>query len=372
MLLPEEPPTETRLFKAGWNPSAKGDFLFDAEAAQSVMAAYAEHGADLMFDLEHLSLEDAAASVNFNTDAMAWSALELRNGELWAVGVRWTPEGTTRLTERRQRYVSPAFTFDASTRRIVSLVNVAITSLPATHGLQPLVAASLRATGDTMDPEQLQKIIEALGLDAGATYEDAIAAMAAIVKGAGAAATGEAATEAPETEAPETMSAGEEKPDDKELQALRAAILRDTGAPTSVQALSQVATWKASHLALETERAKLSREKAALELGERRSIVVEMQNLGIETPHTSGLATGKLCKRLLDEPLSEMRTRLAVLRKARGAKPSAAPTPAAPDASEVELTPRQMALCARRKIDPKTYAATLAALNVSGGAAQEG
>ena len=55
----EGPPREFRIFKAGINATTKGDFLFDDEAAEKVMAAAKRHGTDrnLMIDLEHLSLE---------------------------------------------------------------------------------------------------------------------------------------------------------------------------------------------------------------------------------------------------------------------------------------------------------------------------
>jgi len=51
----EEPPREFRIFAAGENTTTKGRILFDEQAAADVMAAYEQHGVDLMIDLEHLS-----------------------------------------------------------------------------------------------------------------------------------------------------------------------------------------------------------------------------------------------------------------------------------------------------------------------------
>lgn len=132
-------PTAFRIFRAGWNATEHGRFLFDEQAASTVMAHYRAHEADRMIDLEHLSLDDQCA--NYDPDARGWARLELRGGELWAVDVKWTADGETRLRSKRQRYVSPAFAFSPD-RRIKRIVNIAITALPATHGAMPLVAAS--------------------------------------------------------------------------------------------------------------------------------------------------------------------------------------------------------------------------------------
>src|SRR4051812_35017161 len=101
----DAPPSEFRIFKAGWNPTMLGPLLFDALAAKTVMDAFSKHAADGMIDLEHLSLD--AKSPNFDPDARGWYRLELRNGELWAVVLSWTDDGTARITEKRQRYTSP-------------------------------------------------------------------------------------------------------------------------------------------------------------------------------------------------------------------------------------------------------------------------
>lgn len=172
ILLPDgELPGEFRIFASGWNTTLKGKFLFDAEAARALMSAYQTHGIDVMLDLEHLSLDTDSPS--FDPDARGWTRLELRNGELWAVGVKWNHDGERRLKEKRQRYISPAFDIDPKTRRITRLINIAITALPATDNLTPLVAASERTS---MDP----KLCEALGLPADATVEQVLAAIAAL------------------------------------------------------------------------------------------------------------------------------------------------------------------------------------------------
>jgi len=143
-------PTEIRLFKWGENPTTKGVFLLDAESAAQLMAGYEEHGVDVMFDLEHLSLD--SKSVNFDPDARAWAQLEVRqgaNGGLFAVNIRWTEDGATRLRKRTQRYISPAFWANED-GRITELMNIALVAMPATHNTEALVAASIRNRGSKM------------------------------------------------------------------------------------------------------------------------------------------------------------------------------------------------------------------------------
>jgi phage I-like protein len=141
-----ELPTEIRLFAAGVNQTEKGPYLFDAEAAKRVMAHYQARGVDVMIDLDHLSTDDTHP--NYDGDARGWAKLELRNGELWAVGISWTPEGAQRVTNKTQRYVSPYFGWEETPdgqRRVVELVNFAICANPATHAAPALVAASKQA-----------------------------------------------------------------------------------------------------------------------------------------------------------------------------------------------------------------------------------
>lgn len=133
------PPTEFRIFRAGVNDTTKGAFTFDAQAAAAVLAEYQRCGVDLMIDLNHESLDDARREDS--GDARGWFKLELRDdGSLWAVDVKWTPDGARRLSEKTQRYISPAFCTDDE-GVIRELLNVALVAMPATHNALPLVAA---------------------------------------------------------------------------------------------------------------------------------------------------------------------------------------------------------------------------------------
>lgn len=319
------PPKEFRLFVAGWNDTENGRFLFDAKAAAEVMAAHAKWGVDLAIDLEHQMLDEATADPTAR-DARGWCRLELRpDGSLWAVGVSWTPDGSARLTERRQRYVSPAFAFDPDTRRVTALINVAITSTPATHDTPALVAAS--ATGaPNMDPKLIAAALDAL--IAGDT-----AKCAELLKGIIAGAAGGDADAATEDAPPPAGDGGADestemaadpakKEDQAAVMAATSRLTRITGKSTIGDAVDEVEVWRKSHLELEAETAKLAKERESLELSRRKENAVMLTKLGAETPFTSGLgsASKKLCKRLLDEPLVDQNARVAALLAAKGGK----------------------------------------------------
>jgi hypothetical protein len=166
-----EPPEEVLLFKAGTNRTYKGDLLFDDLAARLVLADAEDHGADFFFDYDHFSLYGFSREAG---EAAAWFSIEVRDGELWAVNIRWTEDGAAKVRARKYRYISPAVEFQLDNRRIARLINVALTNLPASHGLPPLMAAS---QGGDMLQGALEHIAKALGLDpATATEEDLIKA----------------------------------------------------------------------------------------------------------------------------------------------------------------------------------------------------
>src|SRR4051812_4032691 len=105
----DEPPSEFRVFSAGDNGTTKGTFVFDDAAAKRVMADYAEHGVDLMLDYAHASLDsDLSPNPSQAGKAAGWFNIELRDGELWAVNVRWTEAAASALKAKEWRYMSPA------------------------------------------------------------------------------------------------------------------------------------------------------------------------------------------------------------------------------------------------------------------------
>jgi hypothetical protein len=140
------PPREFRIFRAGANPSTKGVFHFGPAEALAVMSAWRTEGSHrLPLDVEHASLDSEARALRADAgDAIGWFTPALRGGELWATQVEFGPVGLERLARKSQTYFSPAFSADKE-GRVRALINVALVSMPALHGLDQLVAAGKTA-----------------------------------------------------------------------------------------------------------------------------------------------------------------------------------------------------------------------------------
>lgn len=167
----EDLPDRFLIFRKGENTSTKGTFLYDDISERSLKAEQERRGIDIMMDLEHLSLDDTAP--NYDPDARAWFSLSFEPDGLYAVNVKWTPDGARRLKEKTQRYISPAFVKEKKTGRVVSLFNVALVGQPAIDEIPALVAAN--NIGGNL--EELVKIATALGLSEAATLEDILSAI---------------------------------------------------------------------------------------------------------------------------------------------------------------------------------------------------
>lgn len=397
----DAPPTEFRLFKAGANETTKGTFLFDATAADAVMAAAAQRdGVDYPIDLEHLSLE-STDSRGFDPDARGWFCLAVRNGELWAVNVRWTPDGQRRLSERTQRYVSPAFTVDDEDR-VTEIVNVALVAMPATHGTPALVAANRRshatmsktakdiktqlavrvalarqkitklADGDTGGDsapsgkfaavqaaangasEALAALESVTGVDeAMGALDAALAAVKAFEDAA--AAMGSASTDAPATEVAEEPAAASADPTEEEKKMARAER-------AELLALRR-------RFAAAEEEAKIQR--LAAEMQRRQGLESELVKLGVQTP-----ATVQLLGALSVDDLEKM------VAPFRGKPPSGLLSRITPPSSQsmgdgskeivtrfgtVTLTANQLVECERAGAKPEVFAENVARRTASKG-----
>lgn len=354
------PPTEFLIFAAGVNETQKGPFTFDAAAAKSVLDTYSAQGVDLMIDLEHQSLHDPIRSDS--CDARGWFQLSLRpDGSLWAVNVRWTQDGTRRLAEKTQRYISPAF-FDED-GRVLELVNVALCARPATYDARPLVAASRtrlahRNTRDTltltkMDPAQVKAALDAIEAGDSAKALEILKALIATAAGGTAAPADDAPPADPTAEsadgAPPPAAPASDPNAAKQMTAL-AATLR-----------SEMATMKAALLTATTALASINGEYRAAENTKRVELVGELVKLNAETPGTAWLDAEKKipCKRLAAEPVADMAKRVEALRVGHPDDTEHEP-PAAGAIDVSSLTPKQLAACKARGITPEDFVVRLA------------
>jgi len=261
--LGDEIPREVRLFTRGVNTSTKGAVVFDDAAAAAVLKRAEGHGVDCMIDLEHLSLDTESRA--FDPDARGWGKLAVRNGELWLVDIKWTPDGEARLREKRQRYVSPAFSIDEKTQRVTRILNVAITALPATDNAMPLIAANGRSN---MDPKLIKEALDALEAGDSAKALEILKALIASAAGA--------AEEAPPAEMAEGEPATEEEmmaegdPEDEMIAATARAVTGKRACGEVRAALLGLREAKGSAGTLASEVATL---RATVLRGELREIV---------------------------------------------------------------------------------------------------
>lgn len=214
----------------------------------------------------------------------------------------------------------------------------------------------------------LPSIAKALNVSPDASIEDLTAAVEALAMNM----KGIAGLANPTPPAATADAAAAQPEEAKQLSAFRAQVLHETEETSDLLALSRLTEWKAAVIKLEKDQAKVKSDRATMEMAERKTLAARLVKLGKETPHTSGLAyPGGLAKHLVDMPIADLRSRVASFEK--GAKANAGDAPATPptgqqgafevEGESVELTPAQLKLCAKKKIDPAKFAATKAALN---------
>jgi len=138
------PPGEFRIWSFGEIETTKGTFLFDETAARSVLDAWSAYGNRLTIDYEHKAVDpnrragDGKSAGSF--------LLELRDDGLYAVDVRWTPPAFEQLSNKEWLYFSPYFSAEEGSGRILELINLALTNIPATRNMTPLVTAHRSAS----------------------------------------------------------------------------------------------------------------------------------------------------------------------------------------------------------------------------------
>lgn len=142
---------------------------WDAEAQNSVMAAFNERGIELVMDWEHAT--QRRAQNGDDAPAAAWHPeLEIRGGALLA-RTNWTPRAKAQVENREYRFLSPVFDYAKDTLRIVRMVSVGLTNTP---NLRLQALNSEEETAMNRSAMLAAAISAVLGLGADAT-DDAIA-----------------------------------------------------------------------------------------------------------------------------------------------------------------------------------------------------
>jgi phage I-like protein len=141
------PPTEFRIWGFGEVVTTKGTFLLDQDGAASVLACAADYGNRLGFDYNHASVLETG-----DTPSAGTFELEVRADGLWAVNCQWTVNASNRLSAKEYLYFSPTFYVDGD-NRITELMNIALTNLPATKNMDPLVASMKAMKAKTIESD---------------------------------------------------------------------------------------------------------------------------------------------------------------------------------------------------------------------------
>lgn len=254
-----EAPTAFRVFKFGANTSDKGTFIFDEKAAESVMLAFAKKETPLTMDYEHQAAQDPP--IEAPASAYSWVP-EIRKGELWATNVKWTARAKGLIESREYTRFSPLFLSDPKTKRVVKIINCALTNTEALDGVTTLVPVAATATTTTgADPMKTMKCSVASCLKALKAPTDTDDGDAVSCSHHTLSATGLSAVALTAIGMKSSLSEAEQITQLGALTSLRAGVLAITGKSEPLEALAVITAWKAN----EAELVKLNTRIAEIE-----------------------------------------------------------------------------------------------------------
>lgn len=308
----KEPPKEFRLFPAGAVETTKGIFLFDAQAQASVMAKATDWGNDYPVDYDHAMGSIFATDPAQSGKAAGWFKPVVKNGELWATEVSWTPAAAKMLTDREYRYCSPRFHIEDDGGRISELVNVALTNLPATKRMDPLMASRAGEPGNPKE-SKMKTLLVALALAADATEAEALSAV-------------------------------------QTLKTFADQVLSLVGAKTMAEVHGVLAAWKGNEAKVATLSAEVAAFKAREADAEVELLIADGKKVGKITP-SSEPEVRKLAK---DHGAAALKMFLS----AALAAPKEIKEPA--EAAGAGLSPTELAIAQKRGLDLKKLAETKA------------
>lgn len=321
-------PTEFRLLPLGRFRSSDGSgrpldvpagWLLDAAGAARLAAQSATLVSRRVVDYEHQTLRSAENGKP--SPAAGWfGKLEARADGLYAVDVEWTAQAAAMISAGEYRYISPVFPYDRRTGAVLGVAHAALVNNPGLDGLTDLAGAAALSALFPQEEPPMKALLVALGLPETATEAEALAALSA-----------------------------KTSPIQGGLAALTAQ------APDPAQYVA-VATLSAVQGELATTRNALAALQATQHAAEVDGVVVAALAAGKLTPATEGWAR-ELGK-----------TNLAAL----SAFVASAPVVIAPGATQTggkqpagtglaALSAEQGEVCEQMGIDPKDYAANLAA-----------
>lgn len=181
----DQPEKLVQLFPAGYFKSSQdgrpdnvpgGHWYIDSDVAAQVIAQRQTLTNDLLFDYEHQTLN--AEANGKPAPAAGWgknAALVWREDGLFIKDVQWTDAAAAAIRKKEYRYISPVFSYDKQTGKVIRLINVALTNQPAIDGMQDVIASlsekfnqsthSQPQTTESSMNEDLKWLLKLLGLN---------------------------------------------------------------------------------------------------------------------------------------------------------------------------------------------------------------
>ena len=155
-------------------PTGKTDFMADAPARQTMMAAHMPKNTDLVIDYEHQTLSGSEAP------AAGWIKEVQDRGDgpeggIWA-RVDWTDRAKEYLRKREYRYLSPVVLIRKKDKRAVELLGAGLTNMPAIDGMVPVVNKHGAEAPGHKEETDMKWLNALLGLPDTATEEQVQAA----------------------------------------------------------------------------------------------------------------------------------------------------------------------------------------------------
>lgn len=158
-------------------------WLLDAEGAAALIAQAKSRADRKLIDYEHQSMRAGEIAP---VPAAGWiEALEWRDpadgepGGLYVVP-DWTPRAAAMIRDREYRYLSPLFSYDPATGRVLDLVSVGLVNQAGLDNLTDLAALAALKHPSKETPMIPKPLLAALGAAETATEADALAALDAL------------------------------------------------------------------------------------------------------------------------------------------------------------------------------------------------
>jgi phage I-like protein len=169
-------PEFIQLLPAGEHVTGRDGRSWLNDTPESILSEFEAANKDMPLDWEHST--ELKAPKGEPAPAAGWiTDLELRDdGSLWG-RVEWTEKGRQAVESREYRYLSPVFVYHEPTKRILQLTSAGLTNRPNLH----LSALNRETTKEEnkMD-EFLKKLLAALGLPDGTTFDQALEQIAKV------------------------------------------------------------------------------------------------------------------------------------------------------------------------------------------------